>query len=219
MLARVLEPEVMDSAEEAASYDSMDHRAINKSFVEEALLLCPAPRRVLDVGTGPGWIPILTALQCPEARIVGVDLAEEMMRIARRNVEKEGLSNRIDIVRADAKQLPFAPGDFDLVISSSMLHHIPDPRLVLAEVDRVVGGGAILVRDLHRPESEHQLEDLVARYVDPSDETGKRTFAESLRASLSLDEVRAIVNEIGMRDVAVAMSSDRHWSLQRKSAV
>src|SRR5438876_5952427 len=87
MLPRVLEPEVMDSAEEARDYDAMDHSQVNRLFVADFLAFY-APRAgdtLLDVGTGTAQIPIELCRQNTDARIVAVDLAEHMLRVARDN--------------------------------------------------------------------------------------------------------------------------------------
>jgi ubiquinone/menaquinone biosynthesis C-methylase UbiE len=85
--------------------------------VEAALAALPAPpRRVLDVGTGTGAIPRLLADRFPGAEIVGVDVAERMVEEARRNV-----GDRARFQVADAQQLPFADGSFDLVTLGNMI--------------------------------------------------------------------------------------------------
>src|SRR5262245_64499112 len=65
-LDRILEPEVMDSPEEANDYDAMDHAAVNQVFVDELLAALslapspqpPAPLDILDLGSGTGLIPV-----------------------------------------------------------------------------------------------------------------------------------------------------------------
>src|SRR5947209_13366565 len=110
MLPRVLEPEVMDSAEEARDYDAMDHATVNRAFVAD--FLAAAGRRadlnpILDVGTGTAQIPIELCRQWPAARVTGIDLAEHMLRLGRDNVRRAGLDDRIRLERCDAKQLPY----------------------------------------------------------------------------------------------------------------
>ena len=58
MLPRVLEPEVMDSAEEASDYDAMDHSHVNRLFVTDFLTIWKGANPILDVGTGTAQIPI-----------------------------------------------------------------------------------------------------------------------------------------------------------------
>ena len=73
-MERVLEPEVMDTVEEAESYDAMDHSGPNEAFVERFLEL-GAGGRLLDIGCGPGHVPLLLASMREEVQVVGVDLS------------------------------------------------------------------------------------------------------------------------------------------------
>src|SRR6476620_5625595 len=58
MLPRVLEPEVMDTPEEARDYDAMDHSAVNRVFVADFLAVWDGRGPVLDLGTGTALVPI-----------------------------------------------------------------------------------------------------------------------------------------------------------------
>ena len=58
MLPRVLETEAMDTPAEAADYDAMDHREVNRAFVIDFLAAGPPPGEILDLGTGTAQIPI-----------------------------------------------------------------------------------------------------------------------------------------------------------------
>src|SRR5260370_13662162 len=100
MLERVLEPEVMDSAEEAHDYDAMDHTTVNRVFVDDLLAVWePRDNPLLDVGTGTAQIPIELCRRTPaEVLVVAVDLAEHMLRVGRENVRRAGLDERIDLV-------------------------------------------------------------------------------------------------------------------------
>ncbi len=224
MLPRTLEPEVMDSFEEARDYDAMDHAAVNAQFAADLLgaaarwgvLPCAegdAWLECLDLGTGTAQIPIEICRRHPRVRIVGIDLAVHMLYLGRDNVELAGLRDRIRLDLADAKALPYGEGSFDAVISNSIVHHIPEPRLVLSEAVRVVRrGGLIFVRDLLRPQSEADVQRLVAAYAAGANAHQQAMFANSLRAALTLDEVRALVKAIGFAAEGVNQTSDRHWT-------
>jgi ubiquinone/menaquinone biosynthesis C-methylase UbiE len=224
MLARTLEPEVMDTAQEAADYDAMDHSEVNARFCEDLLAVRPRLARVLDVGTGTGLIPIELCGRSPETRVDALDLAEHMLAVARRNVQRAGLAARIKLSHLDAKSTGEPDGAYDAVMSNSIVHHIPEPRDVLREMWRLVArGGVIFVRDLVRPESDAAVDALVAAYapipsgVDAATramhERQSGLFAASLRAALSVEEVRAIVTPLGIPAAAVRATSDRHWTL------
>src|SRR5947209_8656224 len=183
MLPRVLEPEVMDSAEEAHDYDAMDHAAVNRVFVADFLAVWDGRGPVLDAGTGTAQIPIELCRQHAGAQVVAVDAAAHMVALGQRNVERAGLAGRIRLEVCDAKRLPHADGSFGAVISNSIVHHIPEPGGVLAEMVRVAApGGRLFVRDLLRPGDEADLRRLVAAYAGDANDCQRQMFADSLHA-------------------------------------
>src|SRR5512135_2351413 len=168
MIPRTLEPEAMDTPEEARDYDAMNHATVNARFVAE-FLDAHGPCRggeLLDVGTGPARIPIAVCRADRSARVLGIDLAEAMLERARSNVAEAGLSDRIRCVRADAQGLLYPNGHFEAVLSNSIIHHLADPAPALAEMARVVApGGTLFVRDLARPDDLEILARLVTTYA------------------------------------------------------
>ena len=220
MLPRVLESEVMDTAEEAAEYNAMDHSTVNRSFVEDwqrawtAFFMPTGPTQVLDVGTGTALIPIEFCRHTDLVHIVGVDLAEEMLLLAKRNVEAAELEARIALEKMDAKGLPFRDGQFDSVVSNSIIHHIPDPLVSLQEMIRVLRpGGMLFVRDLFRPDSEEIVETLVRRHAGTETPRQQQLFRQSFHAALTVPEVEILLAEAGLSPSSVAMTSDRHWTI------
>lgn len=226
-LKRVLEPEVMDSPEEAADYDAMDHQTVNRIFVEDFLAAAKAAEldltapegRILDVGAGTAQIPIELVRQEPKARVLAIDLAASMLELARRNVDAAGFIERIELEQVDAKRLPYAHGQFAAVISNSIVHHLPEPAVALAEACRVVrSGGLIFVRDLLRPRNDAEVQTLVEKYAGDANERQRGLFDASLRAALSLEEIRQLVEKLGFEPETVRQTSDRHWTwVARKS--
>jgi ubiquinone/menaquinone biosynthesis C-methylase UbiE len=214
MLPRILEPELMDTADDAREYDTMDHTAVNAQFVTDLLQsLSDWSTPILDLGAGTAQIPIELCRRAPHVRITAVDAAESMLALARENIADAGLSGRIELVLADAKTLPFPVAAFPAVISNSILHHIAEPRQVVAEAMRVTApGGLLFHRDLCRPHDEAQLEHLVTTYAGAATAYQRKLFADSLRAALTLDEMRDLVASFGFPRDTVNMTSDRHWT-------
>ncbi|MGE3316697.1 MAG: class I SAM-dependent methyltransferase [Planctomycetaceae bacterium] len=211
----------MDTVAEAVDYDSMDHSAVNRLFADDFLDRCAAagiePATILDVGTGTAQIPIEIARR-PAARnaeITAVDMAEEMLRIAERNVAAAGLATRIRLERADAKSLSYRDGSFEAVVSNSIIHHIPEPLGVLAEMVRVLmrPNGVFFVRDLLRPADYASVDKLVQLYAGDSNSHQRQMFRDSLCAALTLDEVREMLRSLNLPVRWVVQSSDRHWTL------
>jgi ubiquinone/menaquinone biosynthesis C-methylase UbiE len=217
MLSRVLEPEVMDSVEEARDYDAMDHSTVNRVFVADFLAVWDGANPILDVGAGTAQIPIDLCRQSETAIVTAIDLAEHMLAVGRENVGQAGLHERIRLERCDAKRLPHTTGAFGAVISNSIVHHIPEPAAVLAEMVRVTApGGALFVRDLLRPDDETTLRRLVAQYAGEANAHQQKMFADSLHAALTLSEIRDLVAAFGFDPVEVRQTTDRHWTWKAK---
>lgn len=213
MLPRILEPEVMDSPEEAADYDAMDHTTVNRVFASDFLAAWTVGNPVLDLGTGTAQIPVELCRQSDAPVVVGVDLAEHMLRVGRDNVRRAGLESRVTLRLCDAKGLPFEPDSFGAVMSNSIVHHIPEPASVFAEMVRVTRpGGLLFVRDLLRPDDQAGLRRLVETYAGDANDHQKKMFADSLHAALTLDEVRSFVAALGFAPDTVRQTSDRHWT-------
>ncbi len=217
-MQRVLEPEAMDTAEEAEAYASMDHSEPNAAFVERLFEL-GASGRMLDIGTGPGQIPLLVCARDPGAHVTGVDLSEHMLRHARAAGDASPYADRLDYRRGDAKTLDFADAHFDAVFSNTILHHIPDPVPFLREAQRVLRpGGALLIRDLFRPASAERVEELVSRHAGNATPEQRALFRDSLRAALTPEELRRAADAAGLERAQLVVDTDRHVSLQLRAA-
>jgi ubiquinone/menaquinone biosynthesis C-methylase UbiE len=213
MLPRVLEPEVMDSAEEARDYDAMDHSQVNRVFVADFLSFWSGNGIVLDLGTGTAQIPIELCRQQSSVQLVAVDLAEHMLQVAAENVRRAHLEKRIQLQRIDAKDLPWPKHCFAAVMSNSIVHHIPHPELILTEIVRVLApGGALFIRDLVRPEDDAAVRHLVQTYAGQANAHQQKMFDDSLRAALTVAEIRAMVQKLGFDRDTVQQTTDRHWT-------
>jgi ubiquinone/menaquinone biosynthesis C-methylase UbiE len=219
MLARVLEAEVMDTREEARDYDAMDHGAVNRAFVAEFLGIWDGRNPIIDIGTGTAQIPIDLCRQAATARVVAIDGAQEMLRVAQDNVHRAGLETCVRLEFCDAKSLPYKDHTFAAVISNSIVHHIPEPVHALGEMLRVLDpDGTLFVRDLLRPADEAGVQRLVALYAADANSHQQQMFADSLRAALTLDEIRHLVADWGCDAATVRQTSDRHWTWQMSGA-
>jgi ubiquinone/menaquinone biosynthesis C-methylase UbiE len=96
---------------------------------------------ILDLGTGPGYLPIEIANRSSKIRIVGVDLSRKLIEMARSNAAKSGLADRLRFQFGNAGRLEFDDLSFDMVISTGMLHSLKEPAKVLQEIYRVLKKG------------------------------------------------------------------------------
>lgn len=213
MIPRTLEPEVMDTVEEAVDYDSMDHSGVNRVFATDFLQVWNKQNPILDVGTGTAQIPIELCRQHQDAHLTAIDAASHMLDLGKKNVERAGFQDRIQLQLCDAKQMPFADAEFAAVISNSIVHHIPNPREVIAEMVRVVRpGGTLFVRDLLRPQSDDEVKRLVQTYAGEENAHQQKMFDDSLRAALTVQEMSDIVVSFGFEATTVQQTTDRHWT-------
>jgi ubiquinone/menaquinone biosynthesis C-methylase UbiE len=216
---RILEPEVMDTWLEATAYDAMDFDVVNTTFAKDAIALDSDAVKILDVGTGTARIPILMCQQRPQYLITGVDLAQSMLILGQRNVESAHLSQRIRLERVDSKRMPYPDLEYDMVVSNSLVHHLPDPFSFFGEVKRLIRpDGAILIRDLIRPESDRVVDELVAKFGGGYDAQQQQLFRDSLKAALTLAEVRELCDRVGLQKVNLSQTSELHWSLSRQTS-
>ncbi|NEQ74355.1 MAG: class I SAM-dependent methyltransferase [Okeania sp. SIO2C9] len=214
---RILEPEVMDTWEEAEEYDSMDFLEVNQAFAKSSIEIGPKKGLVLDVGTGTARIPILICQQQPEWQIIGIDLSKNMLTIGERNIEKAQLQSQVKLELVDAKKSPYSEHSFEMVISNSIVHHLSEPLLFFQEVKRVLQPqGGIFIRDLLRPETPELKEELVDKYARDCNQHQQKLFRDSLQAALTIVEVEKIVKDAGIKEVKIYQSSDRHWTVERK---
>jgi SAM-dependent methyltransferase len=120
-----------------------------------------AKTRVLDLATGPGYVAAASAAR--GATAVGVDVAGEMVSLARR------LHPRLEFVQASAERLPFTAGSFDAVVGNFLILHLGRPEHAAAEMARVLArGGKIALSTWDVPERTR----LLGVFLDAAREVG-----------------------------------------------
>jgi SAM-dependent methyltransferase len=125
-------------------------------------------QRWLDVACGPGLVARAVAPRV--GSVLGVDLTEAMIDLARREARREGLSNA-EFALGDATRLDLPNGSFDGAVTRFSLHHVPVPGRVVAEMARVVrpGGAVVLADHLHADDHDGALwQEEIERLRDPS---------------------------------------------------
>ena len=213
-MQRILEPELMDEAEQARAYALADFAEPNERFVGYFEAYCggPAAGTVLDLGCGPGDIVLRLATRHPDLVVHGLDGSAAMLHFASERLhETPALSGRVQFVEGvlPGATLPL-PG-YDAVISNSLLHHLHEPRFFWEAV-REAGkpGAAVLVMDLYRPPSEQAARAIVEQYAGGEPEVLQRDFLASLCAAFEPDEIRAQLRAGGLYTLDIRTVSDRH---------
>jgi SAM-dependent methyltransferase len=95
-------------------------------------------KRVLDLGTGTGFLAVLLALR--GARVVGVDVAEKQLEVASQRAARSGVQQAVTFLQMAAESLAFPDGTFETVVGSFVLHHV-NLRACSREISRVLAPG------------------------------------------------------------------------------
>ena len=218
---RIFEPEGMCLLEEIRAYDGLVEKSLkilHYGFLETIINFSPETGLFLDVGAGTGHLAVGLAKLCPNVFVVAIDLSENMLLVAREKAEREGVLARIAFVKADAKRLPFPDETFDCVYCHNMLHHLPEPYLLLSEIKRVVkADGAVLVRDLIRV-SPFERVIHVNVFGLPYTKLMKKEYSDSIKAALSREEWHELARKINIPGARVTYQFLTHQSLERPSA-
>ena len=118
---------------------------------------------VLDVGTGPGRLPIELATLAPGLHVTGVDLSPGMVNVARGHASKRRLQDRATFLTGNAAALPVPDASFDLVVSTLSVHHWDDQAAGLRELHRAMRpSGVTWVFDMYSPGIQQAFEELIA---------------------------------------------------------
>ncbi len=127
----------------ASAYEKATRLVIGSYYrrLAEEIVAHLANGTILDLGTGPGYLPIEIAKRSSDIHIIGVDLSRKLIQMARSNAAKAGFADRLDFQRGNAGRLEFDDASFDLVISTGMLHSLKEPVHVLQEIYRVLKAG------------------------------------------------------------------------------
>lgn len=114
----------------ASAYDKAASMAIGSyySVVANEIVSAIDSGIILDLGTGPGYLPLEVVKRAPAIRVVGIDLTPRLIKIARENSAQADVADRVDFEVMNAAKLRFENDTFDMVFSSGMLHALRGPE-------------------------------------------------------------------------------------------
>ena len=137
-----------------------DHRLIAEKTL--ALMELAPGDNVLDIGCGAGWLLRTLAARCPDGRVIGTDVADQMVRRARKNCAD--LDN-VMVVAGACDEIPWQNNFFDQAISVESAYYWPEPALGIAEIFRVLreqGSAWVLINYFQDNPHCHQWGPLLA---------------------------------------------------------
>ena len=155
---------------------------------------------VVDLGCGGGLDVLLAAHNVgPQGRVIGIDMTDDMVQLARRNATKAGATN-VEIHRAEIESLPLPSESVDCVISNCVINLVPNKERALSEIFRVLRpGGRLAISDiaLKQPLPEEIGQDLMA-------------YIGCIAGAILIDEYVALLHAAGFQQVRV---EDSHADL------
>lgn len=143
----------------APTYDTLNHRLswnIDKGWRRKAIrqLVPSCPKTILDIATGTGDFAILAAQMLQPDKIVGIDISEGMMKVAREKVKRMGLHQVVDMKKEDCLAMSFPDNTFDAATSAFGIRNFQNLDKGLAEICRVIKpGGHLSLVELTTPVS------------------------------------------------------------------
>ncbi|MCI0794982.1 MAG: methyltransferase domain-containing protein [Chloroflexi bacterium] len=164
-------------------------------------------QKLLDVGCGTGTLAILAKAKAgPDGEVHGIDASPEMIEVACRKADKAGADVRFQVGLFE--DIPFPDDQFDLALSSLMLHHLPDElkREGFAEIYRVLKpGGRLLTVDFGAPSNS-----LISHLM--------LLFGHS-RTQSNVQELMTMMEDAGFREVEAVQSKYRGLAFIRATVM
>lgn len=153
---------------------------------------------VLDLGSGGGIDVLLSAKRVgPEGFAYGVDMTDEMLRLARRNAATAGATN-VEFLKGTIEDLPLPNGSVDVIISNCVINLSADKPAVLAEMFRVL-----------RPGGRIGISDVVAEdHLTEADRAARGSFSGCIAGALSKEEYLTGLAAAGFDDASVQFTHE-----------
>ncbi len=154
--------------------------------------------RVLDLGSGGGIDVLLSAKRVgPEGRVFGLDMTDEMLALAARNIAEAGATN-VELLKGHIEAIPLPADSIDVVISNCVVNLAADKPAVFREIARVLRpGGRLGITDIVADDS-----------LTPEQRAERGSYVGCIAGALSFSEFEAGLRDVGLLDVSVTPTHD-----------
>ena len=133
-----------------------------KEYAKEASKYLHNGCSVLEVAPGPGYLAIELAKLGRCTKIIGLDISQDFVEIAKRNADKAGVVEEVEFRLGNVSDMPFPDNEFDFIICTAAFKNFKEPLKALNQMYRVLkSGGNALIVDMNRNISNQQIEDYI----------------------------------------------------------
>ncbi|KXK25196.1 MAG: Trans-aconitate 2-methyltransferase [Candidatus Brocadia sinica] len=214
-MERILESELMEEEGQVCAYVEADFEDAHSRFI--ALFQDMVGHKgingyVLDLGCGYGDIAIRFARAYPRCIVHGIDGSEAMIHYGKGILrEAHDIQDRVELIHGRLPEAVLPRIKYDIIISNSLLHHLPNPQVLYQVIQRyTISGAPVFIMDLKRPKTIDEARVLVETHVANEPEVLKRDFYNSLLAAFEEREVLEQLKEAKLNNLSVKVASDRH---------
>jgi demethylmenaquinone methyltransferase/2-methoxy-6-polyprenyl-1,4-benzoquinol methylase len=167
------------------------------------------PKLILDVATGTGDFAFEALSILNPDKIVGVDISQGMLDIAKQKIAKRGLGNKFEVKLGDSEKLPFEAGEFDAVTVAYGVRNFENLEVGMADINRVLKpGGKTVVLEFSKPKvfPIKQLYKFYFNYITPGigklfskDSRAYSYLPESVAAFPDGEDFIAVMDKVGFK--------------------
>ena len=168
------------------------------------------PKLILDVATGTADMAILACKILRPEKITGIDISGQMLEVGRKKIEKEGFSDRIELLTGDSETISFAGNTFDAVMAAFGIRNFENLEKGLSEMLRVLKpGGRLVILEFSRPRRKlvRSLYNLYMGFIAPKvarwfrqNRAAYEYLCESSNAFPDRQDLVQILNKTGYTD-------------------